>query len=74
MNTFRRRLTDIEERKAFRECVEAERMFEGRSQDELIFFAVYGYFPEAAAGEVPQSQEFTIGGIRTIITPEKVSS
>ena len=74
MNTFRRRLTDIEERKAFRDYMEAERMFDGRSQGELQFFAVYGYFPEAAEGELPQRQEFTVGGIRIVITAESVST
>ena len=73
MNTFRRRLTDIEERRAFRECVEAQQMFERRSQDELIFFAVYGCFPEALSGAVPQRQEFIVAGIRTVITAERVS-
>ena len=74
MNTLRRRLTNIEERKAFRDCMEAERMFEGRSQGELIFFGVYGYFPETADGEVPKRQEFTVAGIRIVITAERVST
>ena len=47
MSTILRRVTDIEERKAFRNYTESQRKFEGRSPDELGFFAVYGYFPES---------------------------
>jgi hypothetical protein len=71
MSTIRRRLTDIEERKAFRDWQEVQRQFEGRSQDELQFFAVYGYFPEGMEGQIPQRQEFAVAGIRTIITAER---
>ena len=47
MSTLRRRLADIEERSAVRNYAEMRREFEGRSQDELQFFALYGYFSTA---------------------------
>ena len=72
MSTLRRRLADIEEQKAFRDYTESLREFEGRSRDELQFFAVYGYFPDSLQGDLPKRQEFTICGIRTVITAERV--
>jgi hypothetical protein len=48
MSTFRRRVADIEERSAVRNYAEMRREFEGRSQDKLQFFALYGYFPQPA--------------------------
>ena len=74
MNTFRKRLMKVEERKALRDYIEVQRELEGRSQGELQFYAIYGYFPEAAKGEIPLRQEFTVAGIRTVITAEKVST
>ena len=72
MSTLRSRLADIEERKAFRDWMESQREFEGRSQDELQFFGVYGYFPDSLEGELPEREEFTIAGFRIVITAERV--
>ena len=72
MSTLRRRLADIEERQAVRDYIESRRLIEGRSQDELQFFSVYGYFPDSLTGELPERQEFTVGGIRTVIIAERV--
>jgi hypothetical protein len=73
MSTLRRRLTSIEEQRAFREWQDGLRQFEGRSPDELLFLSAHGYFPETLEGqELPRRQEFTVGGIRTIITAERV--
>jgi hypothetical protein len=72
MSTLRRRLADIEEREVVRDYIESRRQFEGRSVDELQFFAVYGCFPDALEGELPRRQEYTVGGIRTIITAERI--
>ena len=74
MRTFSRRLTDIEERRALRDCMESQREFESRSQDELEFFAVYGYFPECLEGGLPKREELTVAGIRIVITAERVST
>jgi hypothetical protein len=38
MSTMRKRLDELEERRAFREFMHAKRQFEGRSRDELRFF------------------------------------
>jgi hypothetical protein len=72
MSTLRGRLANIEEQHAFRKWQENQRVFEGRSQDELQFFALYGYFPDSLQGELPERQEFTVGAIRTVITAERV--
>jgi len=72
MSMLSRRLTDIEERKAFRDYMELQREFEGRSTNELEFFALFGYFPEAMEGALPRRQEYTIAGVRIVITSERV--
>jgi hypothetical protein len=72
MSTLRRRLANIEEQQAFRKWQENQRVFEGRSQDELQFFALYGYFPDSLQRELPKRQELTVGGIRMVITAEWV--
>ena len=78
MSNFRKRLADIEEQKAFRDWQEQGRLFKGRSRGELLFFSVYGYFPESLEGQPPflppQREEFTVGGItyRTVTTVERV--
>lgn len=72
MSAIRKRLDDIEHRKAFREFTDAQRQFDGRSKDELRFFSIHGYFPENAGDELPARQEFTVGGIRTMVTSEHV--
>jgi hypothetical protein len=70
MSTFRKRLTDIEERRAFRDWQDGLRQFEGKTPDELNFLAVHGYFPESLEGDLPQRQEFTVRRIKTIITTQ----
>ena len=72
MSRLRTRLADIEERHAFRKWQEDQRVFEGRSQDELQFFALYGYFPDSLEGELPQREEFTLAGTRIFITAERL--
>jgi hypothetical protein len=72
MSTLRRRLADIEEQQAFRKWQENQREFEGRSQDELQFFAVYGYFPDCLEGKLPEREELTVAGIRIVITAERL--
>jgi hypothetical protein len=72
MSTLRRRLADIEEQRAFRDWQEGQRIFKDRSRNELLFFGMHGYFPENSEGQLPSRQEFTAGGIRTVITSEWV--
>ena len=74
MSTLQRRLSDLEERKSFREFLEGRRAFDGRSEPELDFFAVHGFFPENAGEEPIPVREFTVRGIRTVITAERVPS
>jgi len=44
----------------------------GRSADELIFFAIHGYWPESLGNQLPPPQEITVKGIRTVVTAERV--
>ena len=76
MNNFRKRLVDLEEKSAFRDWQKDERLFKGRSQDELVFFTVYGYFPESLEGHAPPPlrEEFTVFGARIVITAERVGN
>jgi hypothetical protein len=67
-------LESVEERKAFRNYIETKRVFDERSANELKFFALHGYFPEAGGGELPPRWEVVVGGIRTIVTTEWVAS
>ena len=64
MSTLRKRLDTLEERKAYREFLDGRRQFDGRTREELEFFALHGYFPETLGGELPLRQEFTVCGIR----------
>jgi hypothetical protein len=70
MSTFRKRLTDIEERQAFRDWQESQRQFDGRSKDELQFFTLHGYWPENAGSGLPPNREYVVYGIRTTIVNE----
>ena len=41
MSNLRKRLVDVEEQKAFRDWQEHNRLFDGHSREELLFFIVY---------------------------------
>jgi hypothetical protein len=68
MSTLRKRLADIEEQ-AFRDWQEGERQSDGRSEDELDFFALHGNWPENAT-ILPPKRECVMNGIRTIVITE----
>ena len=72
MRTLHKRLCDLEERKAFQDFVELSRQSKSRSDLELLFFVVHGFFPENAGKELPPAKDFTVGGIRTVVTTERV--
>ena len=44
----------------------------GRSVDEMQFLAVHGYSPECLGKDLPSPHEFTVKGIRTVVTVERV--
>ena len=71
MSTLGRRLETLEERKAFREFLDGRRQYQGRPKEELEFLAVHGYWPETCSSELPPRWEFTVCGIRTIVTTER---
>jgi hypothetical protein len=66
-----KRLEDIEERRAFQEFKERRRRIKGRSEDELLFFAIHGSLPETTGEKLPKRQEFIVCGIRTVVTTER---
>ena len=72
MRTLHKRLCDLEERKAFQDFVELSRQSKSRSELELLFFIVHGFFPENAGKELSPTHDFTVGGIRTVVTTERV--
>jgi hypothetical protein len=71
MSSISKRLDEVEGRRAFREFIDAKRQLEGRAREELSFLAVHGYFPEALETGLPDPQDFTVGGIRTVVTVER---
>jgi hypothetical protein len=70
MSTISRRVTDIEERQAVRKYAEMRREFEGRSQADLTFLDVHGFWPENTGEALPPRQTFTVRGIKTIVITE----
>ena len=70
MSTLRKRLADIEEWRAFRDWQESQRQFDGRSEDEMQFFVLHGYWPENAGSGLPPNREYVVFGIRTTIVNE----
>ncbi len=70
MRMFGRRLDRLEERKAFEEFLESKAEFDGRSEDEMQFFALHGYRPENRGSELPPNREYVVYGIRTTIVNE----
>lgn len=55
-----------------RERENRKEQFDGRSDDELLFFGVYGYFPDSLEDELPERQEFTVAGVRIVISVERL--
>ena len=72
MSRLHKRLEDVELIRAYRDFTLAKGQFKGRTRDELKFFSIHGYFPDAPDAGVPTRHEFTVGGIRTVITTERV--
>ena len=69
MSTLRKRLESVEDQIVLQQHRELVRQTEGRSDQEMMFFVVHGYWPETAT-ELPRRIEFTARGIKTIITTE----
>jgi hypothetical protein len=69
MSTLRKRLESVEDRIALQQHRELVRQTEGRSDEEMKFFIVHGYWPETAT-ELPDRIEFTVRRIKTTITTE----
>jgi hypothetical protein len=71
MPALHKRITDLEERRVVQDFLQLGRELKGRTYLELVFFSVHGFLPEHAAEQLPRKQDFTVGGIRTVITAEK---
>jgi len=48
------------------------RDFENRPEDDLQFFAVHGYWPEAAQDTAREEDSFVVRGLKTTIIIERV--
>jgi len=70
VSTLRERLESVEYRMALQQHKELLRQTKGRSDQEMMFFAVHGYWPENAGDELPDRVEFMVRRIKTIITTE----
>lgn len=70
MSTLRKRLESVEDRIALQQHRELVRQTEGRSEQEMMFFIVHGYWPENTGHELPRRIEFTVRRIKTIIITE----
>lgn len=70
MNNLRRRMDRVEEQRVLQRDMELQRQFEGRSEDEQSFFCIHGFFPENAGDKLPDRIEFTVRGIKTIVTSQ----
>ena len=68
MSILRRRLKSVEERIALQQHRELQRQFKGRSEDDQSFFCIHGFWPENAGDILPHRLEFTVRGIKTIVT------
>jgi len=70
MSLDKRILTDERERR-LQKFESVSRQFDERSEDDLAFFAIHGYFPELARLSEPIVKTFTTRGLRTTIRLER---
>ena len=70
MSTMRKRLDSIQERVEIQQHRAVMRQAKGRSDDELLFFCIHGYWPESAGDALPLRTEFTVRGIKTTVTTQ----
>ena len=68
MSILRKRLQSVEDQIALRQHRDLLRQFEGRSIDEQSFFCLHGFWPENVGDILPHRLEFTVRGIKTIVT------
>ena len=69
MTKLGKRLDRREDRKVFEEFLKSRAEFDGRSEDELDFFALHGNWPENATS-LPPKRQCVMNGIRTIVISE----
>ena len=70
MSTLRKRLDSVEEQAEFRLHMALVRQAKGRPPEELSFFCIHGFWPESVGDELPPGMEFTVRGIKTIVTTQ----
>jgi len=70
MSTLRKRLESVEDRIELQRYRDLDRQTKDRSDQEMRFFIVHGYWPENAGDELPLGAEFTVRGIKTIVTTQ----
>ena len=70
MSNLRKRLDSVEAWAALQQHRELQRQFQGRSEDEQSFFCIHGFWPENVGDTLPSRMEFTVRGIKTIVTTQ----
>ena len=70
MSNLRKRLKGVEKWADFRLHLALVRQAEGRTPAEQSFFCIHGYWPESLGDELPPGTEFTVRGIKTIVTTQ----
>jgi hypothetical protein len=69
MSTLIRRLESVEERIVLQQHRDLQREIRSRPHNEVSFFCIHGYWPENAT-DLPPRMEFTVRGIKTIVTTQ----
>jgi len=70
VSSLRKRLDSVEDRIALQQHRELDRQLKGRSKDEQEFFVIHGCWPENVGDKLPSGMEFTVRGIKTIVTTQ----
>ena len=70
MSTLSKRLQSIEDRIELQRYRDLHRQTKDRSDQEMRFFIVHGYWPENAGSGLPPNREYVVFGIRTTIVNE----
>jgi hypothetical protein len=71
MMSLDRRILTVERERQLQKFENASREFQERSEDDLAFFAIHGYFPELARVSEPIVKTFTTRGLKTTIRLER---
>lgn len=68
MRTLKNRVDSLEERIKSEQRRHFEHQLKSRPEQEVLFFCIYGFWPESVGDELPPGMEFTVRGIKLIVT------